>query len=174
MIRRITPWLLLAGLFGFWLYGDALFPPEKVHAERAAIRDGDTMLLGDQTIRLYGIDAPEYHQNCKDGNGKDWPCGTAARLQLAALAASGSIICAPQAQDRYGRTVARCSSAGVPDMAAAMTSAGLAVSPAERGTAAYAQEEADARSAKRGIWQGVFQIPAQWRAAHPRAVAPLP
>jgi endonuclease YncB( thermonuclease family) len=143
-----------------------------VTAAAATIRDGDTLTLAGRTFRLYGIDAPEYRQSCKDKEGRDWPCGQAARLQLAAMAASGSIICEPQAVDRYGRDVARCASATVPDLARFMVEAGLAISPAERGSAVYAYEEEAARAAKRGIWQGAFQVPADYRAEHPRPIVP--
>lgn len=167
-VRRFAVWALLAGLITLWLYSDRLFPPEKISAPTAMIRDGDTLTLAGKTFRLYGIDAPEYRQTCKDGVGRDWPCGQAARLQLAAMAASGNIVCEPQAVDRYGRDVARCASATVPDLAKAMVEAGLAISPAERGSAIYADEEDAAKSAKRGIWQGPFQTPNDYRTAHPR------
>jgi endonuclease YncB( thermonuclease family) len=172
VVRRFAVWALLSGLVTLWLYSDQLFPPEKIAAPTATIRDGDTLVLSGRTFRLYGIDAPEYRQTCKDGAGRDWPCGQAARLQLAALAAAGSIICEPQAVDRYGRDVARCASATAPDLARFMVEAGLAISPAERGSAVYADEEDAARSAKRGIWQGAFQMPAEYRLAHPRPMTP--
>jgi endonuclease YncB( thermonuclease family) len=167
-VRRFAVWALLAGLITLWLYADRLFPPEKISAPTAMIRDGDTLTLAGKTFRLYGIDAPEYHQTCRDGAGRDWPCGQAARLQLAAMAASGNIVCEPQAVDRFGRDVARCASATAPDLARAMVEAGLAISPADRGSAVYADEEDAARAAKRGIWQGIFQTPTDYRSAHPR------
>lgn len=171
MIRKLFFLLLLIGLIGLWLFSDRLFPPEIIRAEAALVRDGDTLVLDKTIYRLHGIDAPEYHQSCKDGQSRDWPCGKAARLQMAAMVASGNIICEPQAEDRYNRKVARCGSATVPDLSKAMVEAGLAISPAERGTAAYADEEEAAREAKRGIWQGSFDTPADWRVAHPRPVS---
>ena len=168
MIRKAFYFLLLATILGLWLFSDRLFPPEVVRAETAAVRDGDTIVLNTVIYRLYGIDAPEYHQICKDKDGRDWPCGKTARLQMAAMVAPGNIECEPQAEDRYNRKVARCRSATVPDLAKAMVDAGLAISPAERGTAAYADEQEAAKAGKRGIWQGSFDTPADWRVAHPR------
>ncbi len=171
-LKRLMPWLALAAMFGFWLYADDFLPPETVSAPEATVRDGDTLVVAGKTFRLSGIDAPEYRQTCQDAAGKDWPCGKAARLQLSSLVASGSIVCTPRAVDKYGREVARCASATVPELAEAMVQAGLAISPAERGTAAYAEAEQAAKAAKRGMWQGQFIAPADWRAAHPRVPPP--
>jgi endonuclease YncB( thermonuclease family) len=52
----------------------------------------------------------------------------------------------------------------VPDLSEALVQAGMAVSPASRGDAPYGDAEAAARSAKRGLWQGSFELPAEWRA----------
>ena len=40
-------------------------------------KDGDSLIVGDKEVRLFGIDAPEFDQSCtKDGMG--WSCGAAA------------------------------------------------------------------------------------------------
>ncbi len=162
-MRSVVFWGLLLLLIGLWAFSDALFPPEIVTSPKALVRDGDTLILGEQTIRLHGMDAPEYAQTCKDATGKDWPCGKAARAQLSALVLPGSIVCEPKAQDKYNRKVAKCASATVADLSESMVQAGLAISPSERGTAPYAEAEASAKSAKRGIWQGVFETPETYR-----------
>lgn len=168
-MRRLLAWVAVIALFVFWAFSDRFMPaPEKISAPTAIVRDGDTIVVADKTFRIYGIDAPEYHQSCTDKAGQPWPCGKAARLQLAALVTSGTIVCEPQAVDKYGRDVALCSSATTPDLGEAMVQAGLAISPAARGDAPYADAEAAAKQARRGIWQGTFEEPAQWRAAHPR------
>lgn len=169
MIRKLFFWAVLIAMIGSWAYGDMLFPPEMIRAETAKTIDGDTIIIEKNTFRLAGIDAPEYRQTCKDGSAKDWPCGKAARFQLASFVEAGSLTCEPRATDKYGRRIAKCSSATTPDLGEAMVQAGLAISPTERGTAAYGNAEASAKSAKRGIWQGVFEEPALWREAHPRA-----
>jgi endonuclease YncB( thermonuclease family) len=168
MIRKLGFWVLLMAFVGLWAFRDVMFPAEKVIAATAKVVDGDTLIIAGKSWRLYGIDAPEYRQTCKDARGLDWPCGKAARAQLDAYVLSGSIVCEPQAEDAYGRSVARCASATVPDLAEAMSQAGLAISPAGRGRAAYDDAEASARDAKRGIWQGEFDTPAEWRKANPR------
>lgn len=37
--------------------------------------DGDTLEFGSERVRLFGVDAPESKQSCKDRGGKDFPCG---------------------------------------------------------------------------------------------------
>ena len=170
MIRKAFFWILLAAIVGVWAFGDRLFPPELITAKSATITDGDTLVVSRTTFRLYGIDAPEYRQTCKDARGLDWECGKAARTELARLAKSGDISCEPRAEDKYGRKVARCGNPEAPDFAQAIVEAGLAISPSERGSAPYEPEQDSARRAKRGIWQGPFDDPAGWRTAHPRSV----
>jgi endonuclease YncB( thermonuclease family) len=174
MIRKLLIWAGLLGLLALWAFSDRFFPPEVITAAVAQTRDVDTIVVNGTTFRLYGIDAPEYRQTCKDAKGNDWPCGKAARSQLDAYVQSGSIVCEPKAEDRYNRKVAKCASATVPDLAEAMVQSGLAISPAERGTAAYGDAEDSAKSAKRGIWQGSFDTPADYRTLHPRGVSPKP
>lgn len=168
MIRRMMPVALLGILLALWLYGDQLWPAQTVSGNSSEIRDGDTLIISKQIFRLYGMDAPEYHQACSDAKGKEWPCGKVARSQLEAFVAKEVITCEVRALDKYSRSIATCGTRTVPDLSAAMVEAGLAISPAERGVAAYAEEEARARSAKKGIWQGSFINPAIWRKAHPR------
>jgi endonuclease YncB( thermonuclease family) len=151
--------MLLALLLGVWAWRAEFGTPAPVMAATAKVKDGDTLILSGKAFRLYGIDAPEYRQLCLDAAGKVWPCGKAARTQLEAFVLSGSLVCQPQAEDRYGREVARCASATVPDLSEAMVTVGLAISPATRGWrrrdqsfwAPYEDAEASARAAKRGI-----------------------
>jgi hypothetical protein len=48
----------------------------------ATITDGDTIVIGGETIRLQGIDAPETDQICLDSRGAVWNCGIDARDRL--------------------------------------------------------------------------------------------
>ena len=163
--------LFLVALAAIWLGRDALFQTEQLNGAMARAIDGDSLIVDGRTVRLAGIDAPEYRQSCATRDGMPWPCGRAARAQLEALALAGPVICEVIARDRYDRAIATCSTPATPDLGAAMTVAGLVISPAERGEARYAAEQEVARDARRGLWQGEFDTPAQWRAAHPRRTA---
>lgn len=146
-------------------------PPERLIAEGAAVQviDGDSLRIGERTVRLQGIDAVEFHQPCRMPDGKEWRCGVEARKALAALAGKGGLVCEPQAADTFGRAVSTCSVTGVDDLAAALVAQGWAVSGDGEREGEYAAEQQAAQAARRGIWRGSFDRPAIWRAAHPRS-----
>lgn len=145
------------------LVGVALVAERYLPALTGAVRlaDGDSFELGSQRIRLEGIDAPELHQNC-GAPGNEWPCGRRAKEALQTIVDSGEVECRPVDQDRYGREVAICA-ASMRDLGRAMVEQGFAVATGS----AYLKEERAARAAKRGIWAGPFEAPAEWRARHP-------
>lgn len=53
--------------------------------------DGDTLRVGEATIRLFGIDAPEGRQTCAAAAGSEWACGDAATTRLAQLLSLGPV-----------------------------------------------------------------------------------
>lgn len=126
--------------------------------------DGDSLRQGDSEFRLYGIDAPELHQNCANRMGSDYPCGLEAKRALTRLVDGEELSCFTHDTDRYGRNVAVCR-AGEVDINAELVRQGWALAY-RRHSANYVVEEAEAEKAQRGIWQGGFEDPAQWRDAH--------
>jgi len=146
--------------------------PERSIAPLAVrVVDGDTLHTGSERIRLAGIDAPELSQTCRDGQARAWSCGQAAKQRLAALVAQGSVSCSARGQDRYGRTLAVCAAGHVADVGAALVRDGYAVNY-DRYTGDYAAAESEARAARRGIWQGAFEQPEQWRRRHRTPLTP--
>jgi endonuclease YncB( thermonuclease family) len=131
--------------------------------------DGDTLRAGNgDQYRIFGIDAPELHQACKDASGKSWPYGRAAKAKLTTLIKAGGVNCAAHSSDRYGRTVAICSARRVPDLGEAMVRNGYAIDLGWEVGNPYQSAETDAKDAKRGIWRGTFDRPSDWRQTHPR------
>ena len=63
--------------------------------------DGDTIEIGDQRIRLHGIDAPEAKQTCLE-NGTQWRCGTNATFAPAQVIGKPWVVC----QQRLGHNSA--------------------------------------------------------------------
>ncbi|MGH6781030.1 MAG: thermonuclease family protein [Sphingomonadaceae bacterium] len=170
-LRRLFAILVLIALILAYAWIEEIGIGAREHGaagQQVIVRDGDTLQIGKTEYRLSGIDAPEYRQDCADVAGRAWPCGRQARSRLAALVATGDLGCTPRATDRYGRAIATCRAKGAPDIAEAMVAAGLAINEGGFGEGDYAGIEAEARAAKRGIWQGRFTPPAEWRAAHPR------
>lgn len=132
------------------------------------LADGDSFSLGRERYRLYGIDAPELHQDCTDAKGQTWPCGTRARSELRRIIGTHPVECRTRTTDRFGRNIAVCH-AGGRDLAEEMVRAGFATATERRGfTNPYQAAEAEARSDKRGIWAGRFESPREWRRTNPR------
>jgi endonuclease YncB( thermonuclease family) len=129
--------------------------------------DGDTLKVDDTEFRLFGIDAPELNQTCTKADGKEWACGRAAQARLKALVARRVIECEPRGKDRFGRTVSICGTSGVPDLGEALVRDGFAI-PLPNSGGTYGDAEDEARATKRGIWQGEFERPSDWRLQHPR------
>ena len=136
---------------------------KKVEKATAVIRK--TLLMPEQTFRR--LDAPELHQSCNEVNGKPWQCGRAAKAKLTAIINRGNVTCEARAKDRYGRIVAVCSAEGVPDVGEEMVRDGYAV-VLGFARSDYQELQDEAEAAKRGIWRGSFERPADWRAANPR------
>ncbi|MDP1702560.1 MAG: thermonuclease family protein [Aestuariivirga sp.] len=124
--------------------------------------DGDSLRRGDLDIRLHGIDAPEYRQTCRDKHGAEYTCGKHARNALRSLVGAGEVSCSSPETDRYGRAVAVCR-IGSLEINGEMVRLGWAIAYA-RHSLSYVRLEAEARLAKRGIWAGSFEPPADYRA----------
>ena len=116
------------------------------------VPDGDTLRCGADRVRLFGVDAPEVRR----GQTPAEPFAYDARDELVRLT-RGRVGCRVVDRDRYGRFVARCWSDASPDLNAALFRSGFATEYRRYSKGAYAEVEAQARTAGRG----------QWRAASP-------
>ena len=126
------------------------------------ISDGDSLRSGDLRIRLFGIDAPELKQQCKDQNGVFWGCGAAAQKQLIALIGENmELHCNLRDVDRYGRLIMQCFSGSI-DIGAAMVQSGHALAY-RHFSDVYIADEKQAKTALKGIWRGTFSPPWEWR-----------
>jgi len=106
--------------------------------------DGDTLSFNGQTIRLYGIDAPELKQTC--GNR---PAGELAHEALASMVIGRQVSCEGKGHDRYGRTLAVCKVDGF-DIGAEMVRTGMAWA-FTRYSVDYLSQEIEAKTAGRGV-----------------------
>ncbi|WP_081473930.1 thermonuclease family protein [Novosphingobium pentaromativorans] len=135
----------------------------------AKVIDGDTIDIGGQRVRLHGIDAVEAQQSC-NRNGERWNCGQDATALLSSLANGKPVKCKQRAIDSYDRIVAICE-VGWSDLGEAMIDAGLAVALPQF-SRAYLENEALAKRRRTGIWGSEFDVPADYRAAHPTDYRP--
>ncbi|MEZ5923473.1 MAG: thermonuclease family protein [Hyphomicrobiaceae bacterium] len=118
--------------------------------------DGDSFRLGEDEVRLVGIDAPEGRQTCEK-DGKAWPCGEESRRRLQAFVGGREIDCAVEDKDKFGRLLAVCRVGGI-EINRWMVEQGWAVSYGR-----YLDAERAAERARRGIWAGRFERPRAWR-----------
>ena len=126
------------------------------------VTDGDSLKSGRLRIRLFGIDAPEQKQLCKQADGTIWACGKAASAAMGDIVAGAAHLrCELLDTDRYGRLVMRCF-AGETDIARALVAQGLAVAY-RRYSEDYVDAEDRAAASGRGMWQGPFDMPWDWR-----------
>lgn len=129
----------------------------------ARITDGDTLSIGPVIIRLHGIDAPEAGQQCRRANGRSWQCGTEATNRLAELADGKQVSCDALDRDAYGRIIARCWQYET-DVGGTLIDEGLAWAFTHYSDD-YVDQEATARAAGIGIWNGEAQPAWEYRAA---------
>lgn len=129
--------------------------------------DGDSLVRGEERLRLLGIDAPELEQICRNpADNTTVACGRQAYAMLSSLLRYGGVGCTSHGTDRYGRTLARCLNGRPEELNRAMVLSGWAL--AAEGDPTYATEEAQAAAARRGLHALQFERPAAWRRAHPR------
>jgi endonuclease YncB( thermonuclease family) len=128
----------------------------------AYAKDGDTLQINAESVRLYGIDAPEKKQTCEE-SGRTSPCGKKAAEMLGEIIKGEIITCTRKpGSDRYGRMLARCVTAGGKDIGGAMVSAGYALAYTKY-SGDYVAIESEARKAKRGLWHENFVASWKWR-----------
>jgi endonuclease YncB( thermonuclease family) len=117
-------------------------------ADRLAVVDGDTLLVGDRVVRLEGIAAPARGSRCHSAGQADIDCGAAATEALAALVRGNAVNCTIRGHDEQGRPVANCLAGGT-----WLNEALVLDGWARAETADLRQPEATARAAGRGIWR---------------------
>jgi endonuclease YncB( thermonuclease family) len=151
--------ILCRALLAILLLAAAPAWAETLTGRVVAIADGDTvtLLTADRRqvkIRLHGIDTPERRQ----------PWGNRARQALSDLAFQRTVRVEVQDVDRYGRTVGRIY-AGSVDVNAEMVRRGLAwVYARYNRDPALPVLEAEARAARRGLWDDPQPVaPWNWR-----------
>ncbi|MFC0407798.1 thermonuclease family protein [Roseomonas elaeocarpi] len=128
-------------------------PPSEVH-----VVDGDTLRLGDQVVRLDGVQAPPRGETCVDAAGRSFDCGAAAAEKLASLVAHHAVDCQLHGSDAFSRSLGICRSAET-EVNAQLVAEGWALASGETLLA----KEDQARSRRLGLWASGVVPPAEWQ-----------
>lgn len=124
------------------------------------VTDADTFYVGGTEIRLDGIDAPDPDQICTRA-GEKYKCGEEAQAALLRIVAGRVLTCQQVGEDLFKRAVVRCQ-VGNFDLGAELVRQGWAVA-FKKFSKRYVAQENEARKAKRGLWEGKFDRPRDWR-----------
>jgi endonuclease YncB( thermonuclease family) len=141
------------------LFGSA--PAEQDWTAAAAsvrVVDGDTLRLGERTLRLSGLLSPQRGQACRTAGGIGFDCGATAAEALARLVQGRDLFCQLKGRDSFGRPLGTCMAGGV-QLNAALISSGWALAD----TTAMTALETDARRAGRGLWSHLPGAPEEWQ-----------
>ncbi|MHC4040619.1 thermonuclease family protein [Bradyrhizobium sp. 23AC] len=133
---------------------------------QASVIDGDTIEIHGTRVRLWGIDAPESTQLCRNDDSNLYQCGRAAATALAGLlwAIKRPVQCTPVDRDQFGRTVATCQ-LGMPgpDIGHRLVTNGHALDWPLYSKGKYEDAQRGAKKANRGMWAGSFVEPWKYR-----------
>ena len=145
----------------------------KLIQGQAEVIDGDTIVINNLKVRLFGIDAPEKNQICMGLSGESYNCGlSSTRFLKTFIDNSTRVECSYKNLDRYGRIIGKCishtkienSNETVPfDINYEMVRNGRAVEYKRYSKGEYFEAEELAKKEKRGIWKGKFDRPEKWR-----------
>lgn len=116
--------------------------------------DGETLEIQNQRIKLWGVDAPDLNQTCKDGQDAGYDCGKEAASALSQwLTELQPVRCEPRGNDNSGNTIAICYTSTGDDIAGWMVRNGYAIDWPKYSNGFYGVSEKQAQSNKSGIWQ---------------------
>lgn len=162
------------------------YPEDRVYVSQSVeVVDGDTVKIGDVTLRLAGIDAPEVsanpdsasNQRCARGN-QLYQCGRIAKERLAQMLLNELVVCArpadeamrdSQLRESFGRPIVTCTvhpDGEAPfDAAHRMVEEGHAdvFRDGDEPAPLYLSAVCRAQQDRRGMWEGGTITPAQWR-----------
>ena len=141
------------------IYSLPVFTEEIIYGKPKVV-DGDTIHIGKNKIRLFGIDAPEKKQICLKDN-KEWLCGESSTFELLKIINNKDVICKILDIDRYKRLIAECF-LNNKNLNQYMVHEGWALAYRYY-SKKYVIDELHAKSKKKGIWKSVFINPWDYR-----------
>ena len=140
------------------LRGEADIQPKltKKIYYRVIVSDSSTLEAGDVVIRLNGIVASKADAQCHDKQGKNWPCGAAAKTALRRLVRARAVVCDLPEPGEQKSFTARCAVSGT-DLSTWMVRQGWA-KPNDPPEPALADAAEAAKSERIGLWQEPIMV----------------
>jgi endonuclease YncB( thermonuclease family) len=142
-------------------FGSAAYAGDLIG--QASVIDGDTLEIHGSRVRIFGIDAPESDQLCRDEENELYRCGQKASNALFDFIGRRPVECIEVDRDRYKRAVSVCT-VGATDIADWLVRNGLALDWPLYSKGGYAAAESEAKQEQRGLWAGTFNVPWHYRA----------
>jgi len=130
------------------------------------VKDARTLQLGNLVYRLHGIDAPDLDQVCINERADPWACGIEARDRLVKLIGDRAVACQDVGPDPAfkARRLGICVIEGdTGSLSRRLVQDGLAVNLDPEAKGRFADDEAAAREAHKGLWRGCFVAPQKFR-----------
>ena len=129
-------------------------------ADNLKVIDGDTIVLNGEKIRFAGIDAPEYDQDCMNGDLLIY-CGMFSKVLLTKKIGDEIPKCISEGKDFFGRTLAECFVNGE-SLSKFLVRIGYAFAYRKYSTK-FIKDEDFAKANKLGMWSMTFQYPLDFR-----------
>lgn len=130
----------------------------------AVVQESNLMIVGGRIVSLWGISALAPDQQCWQGDAA-WGCGQQATFFLRHFLEGWPLSCEIREKPENAPALVTCSrqrEETKEDVAAALVRLGWALADTKTEGAPYAEEEAKARTEKRGIWGSRFQTAEDW------------
>lgn len=135
--------------------------PGDVVEGAATALEGDALLLDGEEFRLFGIDAPDPGQMCKNRRGTPYDCFAQSTKELDAILKGRVARCTVKLTPKRERTLVTCTVQDQ-DIATIMVRTGWALAY-RRLSFDYVRDEMMAVSHRVGMWGGRVQPPWEWR-----------
>ena len=123
--------------------------------------DGNTLDVGGQVVRLYGIQAPHLEQTCRTRKGQEQQCGRISSMGLTEMVRGPEARCEDKGLDTEGRRHALCF-IGWLNLSEEMVASGYALADPVTG-ADFQRAETFAQARKEGLWRTEFTKPWEWQ-----------
>ena len=167
--RKAILLFLICLIFFFLTYQDVKSSEITSITGHAKVTDGDTIKINTFKIRLNGIDAPEKKQKCKRAYleifififYEDYSCGQKSTEALIKKINNQKITCKISNVDYFKRLIGECYKRKI-NLNAWLVSNGHAVA-FRKYSKKYVSHETLAKQEKKGIWQGKFEMPWDYR-----------